>query len=177
MRNKYEIRGNVTVVFTSSKKYGQHEILIDTNSLNEVAESVNTWYVNVTKNGTAKYARGKTKESDYKKQILLHRLVTKAPIDKMVDHINHNTLDNRISNLRLVTNAENMQNRRGATRHNRSSRIRGVSWYKKLGKWHVQVRTNGITHHIGYYSDIEEAKQAAIEARSKLLPYSVEHIS
>ncbi|GIO63557.1 HNH endonuclease [Paenibacillus cineris] len=177
MKNKFEIRGDVTVIFVSSKKHGVHEFLIDTNSLKEVSEAVISWHVVVRNKGTLRYVRGKSKESNYKNQILLHRLITKAPADKIVDHINHNTLDNRISNLRVVTQAENMQNRRGAARNNRSSRIRGVTWNKRLKKWQVQVKAGGAAHYFGYYSDLEEAKQAAIKARSKLHPYSVEDIS
>ncbi|MNO43397.1 AP2 domain protein [compost metagenome] len=176
MKNKYEIRGDVTAIFASSKKYGEHIFLIDTDCLNEVMDVVSKWHVWISKDGKHIYAQGKTKESNYKKWILLHRLVAKAPANKVVDHINHNTLDNRYSNLRLVTNAENQQNRRGASRHNRSSRIRGVSWHKRMGKWRVYVQVSGVQHHIGFFSDIEEAKLAAIEARKKLLPYSTEVI-
>lgn len=170
MKNKYEIRGDVTAIFISSKKYGEHEFLIDTRCLKKVSEAVGSWHLHVV--GECKYARSKTKESNYKKWVHLHRLVINAPNDRVVDHINHNTLDNRISNLRLLTNAENMQNRRGATRGNRTSGIRGISW--KNGKWTVRVGVNGLKYHIGTYSDIEEAKQAAIEARKRLLPYSFE---
>lgn len=174
MKNRYEIRGDVTVIFVSSKKYGELEFLIDTRCLKVVSETVGKWHVWVSKDGNHKYAHGKTKESNFKKWILLHRLVTKAPVNKVVDHINHNTLDNRAINLRLVTDSENLQNRRGADRHNRTSRIRGVSWQKRARKWRVYVHVNGAQHHIGLFSDIKEAEKAAIEARRNLLPYSYE---
>lgn len=172
MKNKYEIRGDVTAIFVSSEKYGEYEFLIDTRFLKKVSEAVGTWGLLVSGEGSLKYAKGKDVET--KKVILLHRLVTRAPIDKVVDHINHNTLDNRLENLRVVTHAENLQNRRGADRRNMSSGYRGVYWNKNLGKWNVQVRTNGVGYHIGCYTDLEEANKAAIEARKRLLPYSFE---
>ncbi|MGG4552586.1 HNH endonuclease [Paenibacillus humicus] len=173
MKNKYEIRGDVTAIFVSSKKYGEHEFLIDTSLLKEVSEAAGSWSIKVLRGGAFKYIHGTPKGSDCKNMILLHRLVTKAPSDKFVDHINHNTLDNRLENLRLVTPAENLQNRRGADRHNRTSGIRGVSLNKRTGRWRVRVKLNGVQHHIGFFSDIKEAERAAIEARRRLLPYSV----
>lgn len=43
-------------------------------------------------------------------QISMHRLVMKAPKGTIVDHINHNTLDNRRANLRFVTASQNQLN-------------------------------------------------------------------
>src|SRR5215470_7214120 len=42
--------------------------------------------------------------------LLMHRLITGCPKGKEVDHINHDTLDNRRSNLRIVTHKQNQQN-------------------------------------------------------------------
>lgn len=53
--------------------------------------------------------------------------------DGFIDHINRVRTDNRISNLRLVTHSENMQNRK--IQKNNKSGYRGVSWDAKYGKW------------------------------------------
>jgi hypothetical protein len=45
------------------------------------------------------------------KTVYLHREVMNPPKDMTVDHINHDTLDNRRNNLRVVTQKENSQNR------------------------------------------------------------------
>lgn len=55
----------------------------------------------------------------------LHQMVVQANPGMVIDHINHDTLDNRRSNLRVVTQQENMQNRHGADRDS-STGIRGV---------------------------------------------------
>lgn len=65
------------------------------------------------------------------KVIYLSRFIMNAPKGKVVDHINHDTLDNRRENLRVITNTKNLQNRKGACKHSKSG-IRNVHWHKRL---------------------------------------------
>lgn len=54
------------------------------------------------------------------RSVRLHRFIMEAPRGIEVDHINHDTLDNRRENLRLVTKSQNQQNIGGAHRDSRS---------------------------------------------------------
>ena len=108
------------------------------------------------------------------KKIKLHRFVIDAPKNKIIDHINHNVLDNRKNNLRICTQNDNAKNK--SKQINNTSGVTGVSWYKKYEKWRVRIQVNNKDILIGYFNDKEDAikvrKQAEIkyfgEFRNKL---------
>lgn len=87
------------------------------------------------------------------------------PTGLQIDHINGDRSDNRITNLRLATNGQNMANRR-IQKHNTSG-VKGVCWFKPYGKWRVRVKDNGRERHIGYFDRIEDAAAAYREAAAK----------
>jgi hypothetical protein len=135
----------------------------------------NTWYAN-------RWTRSK---ANPKKQyrVRMHREVMSLPAVNavepsngevlcppdflFVDHQNHNGLDNRRSNLRIATLAENGCNKRKTTSSS-TSRFKGVCWAKREGKWRVQGRLNGKQKIIGYFDNELDAARAydgwAIEA-------------
>lgn len=82
-----------------------------------------------------------------------------------IDHINHNRLDNRISNLRVVSRAENGRNQSICSRN--KSGVCGVYMNKSMGKWHAQIRVDGKAIHIGYFDDINDAAAARKKAEEK----------
>lgn len=73
----------------------------------------------------------------------------------VVDHINHDTLDNRRENLRLVTRSQNGFNQK--PQKNTSSKYKGVTWYKAIGKWHTQIQVANVRYHLGYYVNEHDA--------------------
>jgi hypothetical protein len=72
-----------------------------------------------------------------------------------IDHINRDRTDNRIKNLREVSNAENCQNTDRSSSN--KSGHKGVHWHKDTGKWAANVTRNYKTYHLGVFANIEDA--------------------
>lgn len=88
------------------------------------------------------------------------------------EHINRQPLDNRRSNLRITTHAENLQNRRKSGEG--ASGERGVCWTTREGKWRATAVLNGKQHHLGYFVDKARAIDAATTFRREHMPFSAE---
>lgn len=100
----------------------------------------------------------------------LHRLILDAPPGMEVDHINGNALDNRRANLRLVTRLQNAQNLQ--LRSDSTTGVRGVSWAKRLRRFHAYVNVNGRRINLGYHKTLEEAAAAAREGRARHMTHA-----
>lgn len=96
---------------------------------------------------------------------LLHRLITSCESNMVVDHINHNTMDNRKYNLRICTQSENIANSQIAI--NNESGVTGVSWNPTRNKWESKIMVNRKTINLGRYNDFEDAVKARKEAEDK----------
>ena len=90
--------------------------------------------------------------------IRLHRLIIDCPKDMVVDHINHDPLDNRKENLRICTQQQNCMNR-SKTSKNTSGTV-GVCWHKSSSKWIARIKINGKYKALGSFNTKEEAIQA-----------------
>lgn len=91
----------------------------------------------------------------------------KPPINS-IDHINGIRSDNRICNLRDVSNTVNTENQTRATAQNKSSGVLGVSREKNHRRWRAHIGVNGRQIHIGYFDTIEEAQKAYISKKREL---------
>lgn len=98
----------------------------------------------------------------------LHRLIFlyhHGYLPKVIDHIDNDRLNNRIENLRAVTQSQNCQNK---THHkNSTSPYKNVYWHDIAKKWSVSVTNQGKRKYLGVFADIEFADLVATEARSK----------
>lgn len=89
------------------------------------------------------------------KSFLVHQLVAIAFLNHkpdgykiVVDHINCIKTDNRLENLQLISNRENISK----DRKNGSSKYTGVSWNKQRNKWRSNIQINGKNKHLGYFN-------------------------
>jgi hypothetical protein len=109
--------------------------------------------------------------SDFDKKhhnIKVHRLVfyTHNPSwnfyngsrDNSIDHINNESLDNRIENLRNVSHQHNHFNR---------PKSKGYTWDKPRKKWEAQIMVNGKRLYLGRYVEEEDARNAYLTAKAK----------
>jgi len=84
-------------------------------------------------------------------------------VPDQLDHINRDSTDNRIENLRPANSSENTRNRRLFS--NNTSGCKGVTWNKRIKKWQSYVSMNLKTKHLGYFEDLELADLVSTEAR------------
>lgn len=111
-------------------------------------EFIENYIWSLNKDGNTVRVRGYHKADKTHTSYYLTRLLLQPPANKVVDHINHNTLDNRRENLRICSVCENAQNRR----------FKGYS--KHGNKWQVRLDVNGTHIHVGTFATEEEAQLA-----------------
>lgn len=98
-------------------------------------------------------------EPDGKRRTMrMHREIMSAEVSQLVDHWNHDTLDNRRQNLRLCTNSQNKQNGRGHI--DSTSGYKGVSWSKRDQRWVANIRVNKKPKYLGLFMNPIEAAKA-----------------
>lgn len=98
--------------------------------------------------------------------IHMHRVIADTPSDMDTDHIDGDGLNNRRSNLRVVTHAQNQCNRR--LNIDNKSGVRGVAFNRATGKWRAQIGVNGAKRYLGLFSSIDKAAQAYASASAEL---------
>ena len=104
-----------------------------------------------------KYAQANIKKNGKWRTMRMHRLIMNCPRNIQIDHIDHDGLNNRKSNLRFATNQQNNFNRKG---YDTSSKYKGVTWRTKLKKWEAQIQTKGKSKYLGYYANENDAARA-----------------
>jgi hypothetical protein len=124
----------------------------------------------VSRMGYKKSANQKTlyavRMTNQRQTIRMHRQIMAAGPGQIVDHINHNGLDNRRCNLRICTQAKNIWNQRG--QRGRTSRYKGVFIHRQSAKWRAAICHKGKRYYLGYF-DSETAAARAYNAKAREL--------
>jgi hypothetical protein len=101
------------------------------------------------------------------KKYYVHRIVyllEHGYMPNLIDHIDGNSLNNKIENLRQSDKSKNACNSK--LRVDNSSGHKGVIWHKKTKKWMVRVQKNIKSNYVGLYEDFELACLVSNEARN-----------
>jgi len=128
-------------------------ILVD----NDRFEYLNSFHWVASIGGYAQTQRMKNKVIS---RIRMHRMIMNAKKGERVDHINGNRLDNRVSNLRLCTNAENVRNSK--IRSNNTTGYKGVYQHKSksFNKFEAYIWVDYKKIILGYFKNKIDAAKA-----------------
>jgi hypothetical protein len=107
--------------------------------------------------------KGYARRTANRKSVYLHRFILGAQPKEIVDHINGNTLDNRKSNLRIVSVRQNVLN----SGVYGTSKYKGVTIHKKTGLYRARIVVNGKELSLGYFDNEKDAAIAYNAAANK----------
>ena len=132
--------GDMAICYTAKGE----EFYIDSCNLDKI--SGHNWWI--TKQG---YVTGYVND----RLTLLHRFLTNCDEEHLVDHKNHITWDDRLSNLRICSESENHYNK--SMQSNNTSGTVGVSFDKRSGKWRAHISADGKRIELGLYENYDDA--------------------
>ncbi|WP_280755930.1 HNH endonuclease [Paenibacillus sp. LBL] len=130
------------------------EFLFDVDDFSLISQ--HTWCVSEVKGN--RYIQTRIVRNGKETTIRIHRLILGPDNQLVVDHINHDCLDNRKENLRLCSHSKNIRNR--TKRIAGTSKYKGVYFYKNLNKWKAQIEIKGKKKHLGYFENEQDAAVA-----------------
>ena len=162
-RTKYGHKPNMYIKYTNYAEI----ILCDTNGNERMCTKIDLDDIEkCTERGRwSVHSEGYAQTFSYGKFELLHRFIMNAPKGNYVDHINHDILDNRRCNLRIVTPHQSNLNQH--LRKDNTSGHKGISWYKRDSKWEVFIFHNNKRIYIGKFKELKDAINARKEAECK----------
>ena len=153
-------------IWRSIDGYANYEVSVFGGVRNSTTERM--LKLNYDSNGYCQVCLSKQGENKSHK---IHQLVAWEfignPLNKpAVDHIDHDVANNHVDNLRFASISENGGNRKKQS--NTSSIYKGVSFHKRINKWHAQIQVNKCRKSLGYFEDEKEATRKYNEAAGEL---------
>jgi hypothetical protein len=138
-----------------SKKYGDKKVILDADVYKYIVDNDIVLTLHGAKKYPTPYAKFNIIKNGYRTTMLVHRFITKCPDDKIVDHINHNPLDNRLANLRICRPFDNSNNKIIPTT--------GVNKHCS-GKWRATITIDNKQISLGYYDNYNDAVDRRLQA-------------
>lgn len=167
MKNRVvEINDNVAAI---EIRYKNTTLLcyINKTDLSKVASIKGTWHINRHKSGHIDGVKAKIQIDKVRKQIWLHNFIfNKLDPNNVIDHIDHNTLNNVRTNLREVSREQNAQNI--------STTLKSSTTYRNVTMEGEKYRVRIGRHSFGRYNTLEEAIDVAKKERKNIFPLSSE---
>ncbi|MFN7608169.1 MAG: HNH endonuclease [Ralstonia sp.] len=119
------------------------------------------WFAIV--NGRTVYAARNVSLASGKRRMMgMHRMLMGDPTGVQIDHRDGNGLNNRKTNIRIATPAQNQHNQR--RRRDNTSGLKGVTWHKASAKWQARVWSGGKRIYLGLFDTPEAAHDMYAEA-------------
>lgn len=182
MFNEYELKEEYVVFKVRDKNNNIYEVKFDIDDLSKLKEfnlcwqvtwsgTANCWYIHSTK-----YI-GKINGKDKYQGTYLHRFVMNAQKGEYVHHKNHDTFDNRKSNLEITTNSRNLKirsdaNKNSLTGYRNIMRLTVKGKNKTTIKYIVGFQVNGKCETFGRYNNLDDAVKKAEEIRPTIEGYT-----
>ncbi len=104
-------------------------------------------------------------------RVKMHRMILKPLPDQLVDHRDHNKLNNQKYNIRIVNKEQNVHNQH--KRRNTNNTYKGVQFKKKLGLYNSRCRINHEDHDLGFYKSEIAAAYAYNKKAKELSEYAL----
>ncbi|MBD8839392.1 HNH endonuclease [Paenibacillus sp. CFBP 13594] len=173
LKNSYRIEGNDLILILDRRNNAPLETIVDLDIIHKLKESDLKFSAKWDSHTGGYYVQackylGVIEKKKYKyKTVYLHKFVLGYEGKHKVDHIDHNTLNNRRENLRILESRKNSLNRNGANKNSKTG-VRNVCFNKSMGLFQVQFQVNGKNTTFGFFSSLQEAKVFAEKTRDNI---------
>lgn len=158
LQNSYRLEGDTAFIDISTDKFPNTETAIDADQLGLALDGKGRWYA-------ADFNKGVVYAVRSAKGTKLHRVLAGAKGRSVVDHIDGDGLNNRLSNIRVCGQSLNQRNK-AMCRRNKSGVI-GVVPAPTPGRWVAQGSVNGVRYSLGTFASVEEAAEVRREFERK----------